>query len=93
MKMKAAIEIAVTIEGKRSILGTIPLEFTLHSPEARCITQRQQQVLDLVLAGKSNKEIAYQIFVSERTVKFHVTALLQLYGVHSRVKLIAALKK
>jgi DNA-binding NarL/FixJ family response regulator len=90
--MKAAIEIALTVEGKRSVLGTIPLDFTLHAPEARRISPRQEQVLDLVLAGKANKEIANQVFLTERTVKFHVTSLLRLYGVSSRTELIAILK-
>jgi len=90
--MKVAIEIALTIEGKRSVLGLIPLDFTLHAPEARRISPRQEQVLDLVLTGKANKEIANEVFLSERTVKFHVTSLLRLYGVSSRTELIASLK-
>ena len=90
--MKATIEIAVTIEGKRSVLGTIPLDFALHAPEAKQISPRQEQILDLVSAGKANKEIANEVFLSERTVKFHVSSLLRLYGVSSRTELIASLK-
>ena len=93
MKVKAVVEIAVVVEGKRSTIGTIPLEFTLHAPETERISPRQEQVLDLILAGKSNKEIANQVFLSERTVKFHVSSLLRLYGVSSRTELIAGLKK
>jgi DNA-binding NarL/FixJ family response regulator len=93
MKVKAAVEIAVILNGNRSVLGTIPLEFALTSPAAKRITPRQEQVLDLLLAGKSNKEIANQIFLSERTVKFHVASLLRFYGVSSRAELIAGLKK
>ncbi len=91
--MKTAVEIALTVEGKRSVIGTIPLDFTLHAPEAKRISARQEQVLHLLLAGKSNKEIANEVFLSERTVKFHVSSLLRLYGVNSRLELIASLKK
>jgi DNA-binding NarL/FixJ family response regulator len=93
MKVKVAVEIAIVVDARRSVLGTIPLEFTLHVPETNRISPRQEQVLDLLLAGKSNKEIANQVFLSERTVKFHVSSLLRLYGVSSRTELIAGLKK
>ncbi len=93
MRLKATVEIAMVVDGRRSVIGTIPLEFTLRAPEPKRISPRQEQVLDLVLAGKSNKEIANQIFLSERTVKFHVASLFRVYGTSSRAELIARLKK
>ena len=39
-------------------------------------TNRENQVLDLILDGSSNKEIAAELYISERTVKFHVTNIL-----------------
>jgi len=92
VKVSAAIEVAVVVAGRRSVFGTIPLEFALHSPETIPISPRQQQVLDLLLAGKSNKEIANELFLTERTVKFHVSSLLRLYGATSRVELVTRLK-
>jgi DNA-binding NarL/FixJ family response regulator len=92
-KAKITIEVAVAVEGQRSVIGTIPLEFTLDSPKTTRLTPRQEQVLDLLLAGKSNKEIASELFVSERTAKFHVSALLSLYGASSRIELVARWKK
>jgi DNA-binding NarL/FixJ family response regulator len=45
------------------------------------------------MVGKSNKEIAAQLFIAERTVKFHVSDLMRRHGVSSRIALIAARQK
>jgi DNA-binding CsgD family transcriptional regulator len=52
------------------------------------ISQRQQQVLRGVLQNLSNKEIAAKLNLAERTVKFHVSALLQKFNVPGRVSLM-----
>lgn len=49
-----------------------------------CLTPRQRQVLDLIAAGQSNKEIARSLSLGEGTVKIHVTALLRALGVPNR---------
>lgn len=54
------------------------------------LTNRQRDVLALVLEGMSNREIANRFNLSEATVKAHVTAILRAYGVASRAKLIRA---
>ena len=43
----------------------------------------------LVIRGMKNKEIGAALNLSERTVKFHVSAMLVKFGVDSRFKLIA----
>jgi DNA-binding NarL/FixJ family response regulator len=53
------------------------------------LTPREQQVLSYVLLGKANKEIADQVNLSVRTVKFHVSSLLLKYGVRGRGELAA----
>ena len=40
------------------------------------LTEREQEVLDLLAQGKTNKDIAVALFITERTVKFHVSSLL-----------------
>ncbi len=40
------------------------------------LTEREMEVLNLLKAGKTNKAIAAELFLSERTVKFHVSAIL-----------------
>ncbi|RLL53534.1 DNA-binding response regulator [Mariprofundus sp. EBB-1] len=53
-------------------------------------TQRQQEVLKLIINGLANKEIAWQLNISESTVKVHVSAILKIKGMHSRKQLIAS---
>jgi DNA-binding NarL/FixJ family response regulator len=52
------------------------------------LTRRQQEVLTEVVHNLSNKEIAARLNISERTVKFHVSALLEKFDVESRVRLV-----
>ncbi len=51
------------------------------------VSRREQEVLDCILQGCSNKEIAVKLNVAERTVKFHVSSLLAKFGVTDRVAL------
>lgn len=55
------------------------------------LTVRQKEVLDLVAAGKSNKQIASALGISEGTVKVHVNATFRALGVHNRVNATTAL--
>lgn len=55
------------------------------SRDARGLTAREQQVLQLVTAGRTNKAIAAELFVSEKTVDRHVSHILAKLGVSSRV--------
>lgn len=56
------------------------------------LSERQAQVLEWVLAGQSNRDIAERAHLSEGTVKNHVSALLLLFGVRSRAQLISLLR-
>jgi DNA-binding NarL/FixJ family response regulator len=47
-------------------------------------TRRQQDVLDLLVQGKSNKEIALALNLSQGTVKIHLAAVFRRFGVSSR---------
>jgi DNA-binding NarL/FixJ family response regulator len=55
------------------------------------LTQRQGQVLQLILQGQPNKQIAAQLDLSEHTVKQYVSDVLQALGVGSRVEAITRL--
>lgn len=52
------------------------------------LSLRQDQVLAGITQNLSNKEIASKLNISERTVKFHVSALLQKFDVRGRVDLM-----
>ena len=51
------------------------------------VSRREQEVLDCILQGLANKEIASKLNVAERTVKFHVSSLLAKFGVTDRIAL------
>jgi two-component system NarL family response regulator len=50
------------------------------------LTPREVEVLRLVGAGMRNKEIAARLFISEKTVKTHLTHIYQRLGLHDRVE-------
>ena len=52
------------------------------------LSDRELQVAQAVAAGKSNKEVAEQLFISERTVKAHLGAVFEKLGVRDRVQLV-----
>lgn len=52
------------------------------------LSRREREVHDLLLENHSNKEIAARLNMSERTVKFHVSNLLNKHGVKRRTDLI-----
>ena len=60
---------------------------TRHSPNTG-LTPRECEVLSQVFRGKANKEIAVSLDISVRTVKFHLSNLLQKYQVQSRGELV-----
>jgi len=48
------------------------------------LTRREQEVLDLIAAGRTNAQIAQQLFISAKTVDHHVSAVLAKLGVPDR---------
>ncbi|PYN82880.1 MAG: DNA-binding response regulator [Candidatus Rokuibacteriota bacterium] len=53
----------------------------------RRLTAREREIVALVAAGASNKEIAQRLAIAERTVKAHLTSIFQKLGVSSRLHL------
>jgi DNA-binding NarL/FixJ family response regulator len=52
------------------------------------LSPRERDVLHLIVAGKSNKEIAAALHVTERTVKFHVTSIFNKLGAENRAQAV-----
>ncbi len=50
------------------------------------LTEREREILERVAGGLSNKEIAQQLFLSEKTIKHYMTNILQKLQVRNRVE-------
>jgi two-component system nitrate/nitrite response regulator NarL len=50
------------------------------------LTERERQILQLVAAGRSNKEIGGELYLTEKTVKHYMTNILQKLQVRNRVE-------
>lgn len=70
----------------RDVADTLPSR--ADDPRSQ-LSPRQTQVLDWLLAGQANRDIAARLQISEGTVKNHVSALLLIFGVRSRAELIS----
>ncbi len=57
------------------------------------LTPQQTRVLSMLAEGLLNKQIAYELDVSEATIKAHVSAVLQKLGVDSRTQAVILLSK
>jgi DNA-binding NarL/FixJ family response regulator len=57
------------------------------------LTERQSEVLALMTRGKSNRDIAEQLGLSEGTVKIHITAIFKALGVSSRTQALVAVAR
>jgi ATP/maltotriose-dependent transcriptional regulator MalT len=53
------------------------------------LSERENQVLRLVAEGLSNQEIGERLFITERTVRFHMTSIFQKLGADNRAQAVA----
>jgi DNA-binding CsgD family transcriptional regulator len=56
------------------------------------VTRRERQVAQLAAAGATNAEISRTLYISERTVKAHLTHVFAKLGLRSRTELAARLR-
>ena len=56
------------------------------------ITKREQEIIEALLHGKSNKELAETLFVSEKTIETHLANIYRKVGVKNRLELFSRLQ-
>jgi DNA-binding NarL/FixJ family response regulator len=73
----------------RQVMGTFVDRCSKNRPAlfGERITVREREVLEMLVAGRSNKEIAVPLGIEERTVKAHVAKLMRKVGVQNRIAL------
>jgi DNA-binding NarL/FixJ family response regulator len=79
----------VDIERAGAILGALRL---LHTPEGLVerplLTRRELEILRLVAEGRTNREVAELLWVSDQTVKFHLANVYRKLGVNTRTEAV-----
>ena len=68
-------------------------DFALKATDRSRMTAREIEVLRLVAAGRTNPQIAAELFLSTKTVETHVRHLFQKLGVSSRVEVARAVER
>ncbi len=68
-------------------------DVTMSELPSSLLTPRQEEVLQLLLDGYTNKEIGRMLYLSEETVKNHVSSILRNFGVTTRTQAVLAAKR
>jgi DNA-binding NarL/FixJ family response regulator len=76
--------IAPTVAGR--LLRTLSQPRAPAAPDRERLTRREREVLELIAAGRSNKRIAFELGIAEKTVKTHVGHLFEKLGVTDRTQ-------
>jgi DNA-binding NarL/FixJ family response regulator len=77
----------------RVIAGLRDASLRRRAAEAVILSIRERQIVRLLMSGKTNKEIAIAIKISEKTVKHYMTALMQKLQVRNRVEVVIVARK
>jgi two-component system nitrate/nitrite response regulator NarL len=80
------------VSATRALLARSP-QAPVEPLDLSALSEREAQVARAVAAGRSNKEVAAQLFISERTVKAHLGAVFEKLGVRDRLQLALRLSR
>ncbi|MEL7001999.1 MAG: LuxR C-terminal-related transcriptional regulator [Bacteroidota bacterium] len=90
-----ALNQARTLKKELSLLNKEAVDYStdektkreFHYPELP-LTKRELEVLELIKKGLTNSQIGEQLFIAERTVKFHVTSILSKLNANTRTEAV-----
>jgi two-component system NarL family response regulator len=82
----ATVEIQTAFQSSQSNLNSISNSLNTSSTENNTLTKREREILTLVAGGKSNQEIAENLFITSGTVRVHIHAILQKLEVRDRTQ-------
>jgi len=71
------------------IISKLMAYISRQDSEVEKLTAREGEVLELMATGRQNKEIAADLVISERTVKFHISAILSKLGAANRTEAVS----
>lgn len=93
--LKNAVDLDLVNAVKKIAAGETVLDSQLSRPaplkgERHCgLTKRELQILQHIVSGKSNKEIAHVLAISINTVAVHRANMMQALGIHNAAELVA----
>jgi DNA-binding NarL/FixJ family response regulator len=74
------------------VLAFTGVDAPLDNPLFAALSTRAREILQLLSRGLANLEIGRELFISEKTVRNHVTKIFEKLGVHSRAHAIVLAK-
>ena len=80
-------------EGVADKIERMQAETTDFSERLASLTPQQFRVLGMLAEGLLNKQIAYDLDVSEATIKAHITAVFRKLGVRNRTQAVIAIQQ
>jgi len=86
MSVEELIDAIQTVHRGRSRIPAAVADRLAERLSGNALTERETEVLRTIVAGKSNKEIASALFISEATVKTHINNLLSKLGATDRTQ-------
>lgn len=86
MDLAELTEAIRTVHGGKTRIPPRVAEKLAERMSGATLTARELEVLKLIVAGKSNKDIGNTLFIAEATVKTHVNSLLSKLGVEDRTQ-------